>query len=100
MQDISKPEPVRLRRHLSAIVNFTRYREDKLNSYIDSQDQLADVMDEAAQVSAERDEVVCWPQLLLSKAVLYISWVEAQTCACCRGKNTRGSQTSAVPSNR
>ena len=58
VQDVSKPEPVRLRRHLSAIVNFTRYREDKLNSYIDSQDQLADVMDEAAQVSAERDELV------------------------------------------
>ena len=58
LQDVSKPEPLRLRRHLSAIVNFTRYREDKLNSYIESQDQLADVMEEAAQVSAERDELV------------------------------------------
>lgn len=29
MQDIFKPEPLRLRRHLSAVVNFAKFREDK-----------------------------------------------------------------------
>ena len=57
-QDVCKPEAPRLRRHLSAIVNFTRYREDKLASYIDAQDQLADVVDEATKASADRDELV------------------------------------------
>ena len=41
-------------------------------------------------------------QMLLSQAVLFISVgrLQAQPCACCRGKNTRGSQMNAVPSNR
>ena len=58
VQDICKPEAPRLRRHLSAIVNFTRYREDKLACYIEQQDQLADVMDEATQAASKRNELV------------------------------------------
>lgn len=63
VQDVCKPEAPRLKRHLSAIVNFTRYREDKLASYIDAQDQLAAVVDEAAEASAKRDELVRPPGL-------------------------------------
>jgi hypothetical protein len=28
-QDVFKPEPTRLRRHLSAVVNFAKFREEK-----------------------------------------------------------------------
>lgn len=28
-QDVFKPEPPRLRRHLSAIINFAKFREEK-----------------------------------------------------------------------
>jgi hypothetical protein len=33
LQDIHKPEPARLRRHLSAIINFAKFREEKLVVY-------------------------------------------------------------------
>jgi hypothetical protein len=33
MQDIHKPESVRLRRHLSAVINFAKFREEKLVAY-------------------------------------------------------------------
>jgi kinetochore protein Nuf2 len=33
LQDIYKPESARLRRHLSALVNFAKFREEKLVVY-------------------------------------------------------------------
>jgi hypothetical protein len=33
LQDIHKPEPARLRRHLSALINFAKFREEKLVVY-------------------------------------------------------------------
>lgn len=33
MQDIHKPESARLRRHLSAVINFAKFREEKLVAY-------------------------------------------------------------------
>lgn len=33
LQDIHKPEPARLRRHLSALINFAKFREEKLVAY-------------------------------------------------------------------
>jgi hypothetical protein len=36
-QDVYKPEAARLRRHLSAMVNFAKFREEKLTAYGDMQ---------------------------------------------------------------
>jgi hypothetical protein len=33
VQDIHKPETARLRRHLSAVINFAKFREEKLVAY-------------------------------------------------------------------
>jgi hypothetical protein len=33
LQDIYKPDPQRLRRHLSAVINFAKFREEKLVAY-------------------------------------------------------------------
>jgi hypothetical protein len=33
LQDIHKPESARLRRHLSAVINFAKFREEKLVAY-------------------------------------------------------------------
>ena len=30
MRDLAKPDPVRLRKHLSAVINFAKFREEKL----------------------------------------------------------------------
>ena len=49
-QDIFKPEAQRTRRNLSAIINFAKFREEKLVPYTELQDQI-----EASL--AERDEL-------------------------------------------
>lgn len=36
-QDVYKPESARLRRHLSAIINFAKFREEKLVAYAELQ---------------------------------------------------------------
>jgi len=33
LQDVYKPESARLRRHLSAVINFAKFREEKLVAY-------------------------------------------------------------------
>ena len=33
LQDVFKPEPPRLRRHLSAVVNLAKFREEKLAAF-------------------------------------------------------------------
>lgn len=40
LQDLYKPEGPRLRRHLSAILNFAMFREEKLAAYTALQEQL------------------------------------------------------------
>ena len=50
LQDIFKPEAQRTRRNLSAIINFAKFREEKLVPYTELQDQI-----EASL--AERDEL-------------------------------------------
>eukprot|EP00958_Prasinococcus_capsulatus_P007104 scaffold659_cov329-Prasinococcus_capsulatus_cf.AAC.13 len=45
LHDISKPDPQRLRRHLSALINFAKFREEKLSMYQELQEN-ADVANE------------------------------------------------------
>lgn len=40
LQDLYKPEGPRLRRHLSAVLNFAMFREEKLAAYTALQEQL------------------------------------------------------------
>jgi hypothetical protein len=40
VQDLYKPEGPRLRKHLSAILNFAMFREEKLAAYTSMQEQL------------------------------------------------------------
>ncbi|KAF8060492.1 kpr-2 [Scenedesmus sp. PABB004] len=39
-KDIHKPEPARLRRHLSALINFAKFREEKLVAYSEMSAEL------------------------------------------------------------
>jgi hypothetical protein len=36
-QDLHKPDALRLRRHLSAVINFAKFREEKLIAYAELQ---------------------------------------------------------------
>ncbi len=40
-QDVFKPDPQRLRKHLSAIINFARFRDDKATGYQEHQVRVA-----------------------------------------------------------
>ena len=46
MRDVYKPEALRLRRHLSAVVNFAKFREEKLAAYADSQGVMDAALEE------------------------------------------------------
>ncbi|EFJ43667.1 hypothetical protein VOLCADRAFT_119034 [Volvox carteri f. nagariensis] len=44
LNDIFKPEPARLRRHFCAMINFARYREEKVTNLDMLQNRLAEMM--------------------------------------------------------
>jgi kinetochore protein Nuf2 len=46
LQDIYKPDSARLRRHLSAIVNFAKFREEKLVAYTEMQQRIDQLLEE------------------------------------------------------
>ena len=61
LQDICKPEAPRLRKQLSAIVNFARHREHKVAFWIEAAEQTALAQEEAAAAQDARDRTVCRP---------------------------------------
>ena len=58
MQDICKPEPLRLRRNLSAIINFAKFREEKLVPYTEMQEQTISLLEETEQLEEGNRELV------------------------------------------
>ena len=58
LQDVCTPDPVRLRRNLSAIINFAKFREEKLGPYAEMQDQLDTDMQNTLQLEAKTEELV------------------------------------------
>lgn len=63
-QDIHKPDPVRLRRHLSAVINFAKFREEKLVTYAELQARMEGLVDQkralAEEAAARVSGVVVW----------------------------------------
>lgn len=53
LRDIYKPESLRLRRQLSAVVNFAKFREEKLVAYADMQAKLEAMLDERKHLEDE-----------------------------------------------
>ena len=60
-QDVCKPEAPRLRKQLSAIVNFARHREHKVAFWVDAAEQTAQAQEEAAELHEAKDKAVCPP---------------------------------------
>lgn len=60
MQDIYKPESQRTRRNLSAIINFAKFREEKLIPYTQLQEQIEACLAEREELEAiNLQMVVC-----------------------------------------
>lgn len=58
LQDICKPEPARLRRNLSAVINFAKFREEKLVPYTEMQEKAIGLMEEAEQLEESNRALV------------------------------------------
>jgi kinetochore protein Nuf2 len=53
MRDLHKPEPQRLRRNLSAIINFAKFREEKLVAYTELQEGFESLLAERDAIATE-----------------------------------------------
>ena len=53
-QDVSKPEPLRLRRNLSAIINFCKFRDEKVYAFDELNQRLAAMSQEAEAAEEQR----------------------------------------------
>ena len=58
MQDLSTPDSNRLRRNLSAVINFAKFREEKLQPYIEMQEQTASLLEEGEQLMENNKSLV------------------------------------------
>ncbi|KAI7843287.1 hypothetical protein COHA_003119 [Chlorella ohadii] len=57
LKDLYKPEGPRLRRHLSAILNFAMFREEKLAAYTALQEQLEGLLQDKEAAEAQNAEL-------------------------------------------
>lgn len=57
LQDLYKPEAPRLRRNLSAVINFAKYREEKLLAYTELQEQLEVLLGDKEALAAEHEQL-------------------------------------------
>jgi hypothetical protein len=71
-QDICKPDPGRLRRNLSAIINFAKFREEKLAPYVEAQEEADALLDAQAALEEANAKLVrahagsLWRQLVVA----------------------------------
>lgn len=49
LQDLYKPDSTRLRRNLSGIINFAKFREEKLVPYTDMQESVEHLLEDTAE---------------------------------------------------
>ena len=59
MQDLYKPDSNRLRRNLSGIINFAKFREEKLVPYTDMQESVEHLLEDAADLEELNLKLVC-----------------------------------------
>ena len=57
LQDLYKPEGPRLRKHLSAVLNFAMFREEKLAAYTALQEQLEGLLQEKEAAAGENAQL-------------------------------------------
>lgn len=55
LRDLHKPDPQRLRRNLSAIINFAKFREEKLIAYTELQEQFDALLHHKESLEAQQE---------------------------------------------
>lgn len=58
-QDLYKPDSNRLRRNLSGIINFAKFREEKLVPYTDMQESVEHLLEDTADLEERNLKLVC-----------------------------------------
>ena len=58
-QDICKPDSARLRRNLSAVINFAKFREEKLGPFTEMQEAAEAQLEESAALEQQKRRLVC-----------------------------------------
>jgi len=58
-QDICKPDSARLRRNLSAVINFAKFREEKLGPFTEMQEAAEALLEESAALEQQKRRLVC-----------------------------------------
>ena len=80
-----KPDANRLRRNLSGIINFAKFREEKLAPYTDMQEAAEHLLEETAQLEEQQLQLVGgWLDVLLEAvllAELHLLWTRLQAKA-------------------
>ena len=59
LQDLYRPDANRLRRNLSGIINFAKFREEKLVPYTDLQESVEHLLEETAGLEELNMQLVC-----------------------------------------
>lgn len=59
VQDLYKPDSNRLRRNLSGIINFAKFREEKLVPYTDMQESVEHLLEDTADLEELNLKLVC-----------------------------------------
>ena len=81
LQDLHKPDANRLRRNLSGIINFAKFREEKLAPYTDMQEAAEHLLEETAQLEEQQLQLVgSWLNLPLEAVLLAALHVHRATC--------------------
>ena len=57
MKDLHKPDPARLKKNLSAVINFAKFREEKLVAYTELQEKHEELIDRRDQLQKEQEEL-------------------------------------------
>ena len=57
-QDICKPDPARLRRNLSAVINFAKFREEKLGRFMEMQEAAEALLERNADLEQQKRSLV------------------------------------------
>ena len=61
LQDLCSPDANRLRRNLSAVINFAKFREEKLQPYIEMQEETNELLEETEKLKDQHAVLVSLP---------------------------------------
>lgn len=69
MEDLTKPDKKKLKRNISAVINFAKFREERLNTYVEFTQETDALEEKKKQLQAENERLVTeWTEASKKKA--------------------------------